>query len=121
MLTALSRTLACCSTGIRTSESAPWLYLGAAALAGYVLVPSKVKWVTVDIEKLAELAKHRQVVVTQKTAPAKGAIGPSLGKMVMGLLWKSAWAVAAQQLNQYFSPRPPSGPPHEPYRPSRGR
>ncbi len=89
-------------------QSAPWLCLGAAALAGYLLVPSKVRWVTVDLEKLAELAKHRQVVVTDRAAPAKGSAGPSLGKMAVDLLWGVGLALAKQQLNQFLSPRPPS-------------
>ena len=91
-------------------QSAPWLYLGAAALAGYLLVPSKVQWVTVDVEKLAELAKHRQVVVTDRAAPAKASVGPSLGKIAFNLIWQAALALGKQQLNQFLSPRtPPQG------------
>ena len=87
-------------------QKAPWLCLGAAAVTGYLLVPSKSKSVTVDLEKLIELAKHRQVTVTEQAAPAKGA-GPTLGKMVLDLLWRTALAVATQQLNQILTPREP--------------
>jgi len=93
-------------------QKAPWLCLGAAAVTGYLLIPSKSKSVTVDLEKLIELAKHRQVTVTEQSAPAKGA-GPTLGKMVLNLLWRTALYVATQQLNQILTPREPSsGPPH---------
>jgi hypothetical protein len=103
-------------------ESAPWLFLGAAALAGYLVVPAKAHHVTVDIEKLAELARHRQVVVTEH-AEAKGA-GSSLAKMALDLLWRTVLAVGTQQLNQFLSPRPDSpGPSPAPGTagPSRGR
>jgi hypothetical protein len=93
-------------------QKAPWLCLGAAALTGYLLIPSKSKSVTVDLEKLLELAKHRQVTVTEQAVPAKGA-APTLGKMVVGLLWRTALSVATQQLNQILTPLgPTSGPPH---------
>jgi hypothetical protein len=93
-------------------QKVPWLCLGAAALTGYLLIPSKSKSVTVDLEKLLELAKHRQVTVTEQAVPAKGA-APTLGKMVVGLLWRTALSVATQQLNQILTPRgPTSGPPH---------
>jgi hypothetical protein len=92
-------------------QKAPWLFLGAAAVTGYLLIPSKSKSVTVDIEKLLELAKHRQVTVTEQAAPAKGA-APTLGKMALNLLWRTALSVATQQLNQILTSRePPSSPP----------
>lgn len=90
--------------------SAPWLFLGGAALAGYLLVPTKARHVTVSIDDLAALAKQRQVVVKDHAGPAKGSAGSNLTQMVMGLLWKAVLAVATQQLNQFLSSRPPSGP-----------
>lgn len=103
-------------------ESAPWLFLGAATLAAYILVPSKVRWVTIDIEKLADLAGKRQVVVKEQTGPAKASAGSGLSKLVLGLLWRAALAVASQQINRYMSPRPqPGGPSPGPGRPSPGR
>jgi hypothetical protein len=101
-------------------ESAPWLFLGAAAFAGYMLVPSKVRHVTIDLDKLADLAKHRQVVVKQ-AGSANGSADSGLSKMVMGLVWRTALAVASQQLNRYFSSRPQSGTSPDSGRPSPGR
>jgi hypothetical protein len=92
-------------------RSAPWLCLGAAALTGYVLIPSKARTVTVDLEKLAELAKHRQVVVTDRAGPAKASAGAGLGKMAFDLLWRTALSVGMQQLNRYLTPRPHSSDP----------
>jgi hypothetical protein len=102
-------------------ESAPWLCLGAAALAGYLLVPSKVRWVSVDVEKLAELARNRRVVVTDQAGAAGRSAGSSLTKMVMDLAWRTALAVASQQLKKYLSPRPPSSGQSPSVRPSSGR
>src|SRR5580692_11548240 len=42
---------------------APWLCLGAAALAGYLIVPSKPKVLSPSPEQLVELAKHSRVTV----------------------------------------------------------
>jgi len=89
-------------------ESSPWLCLGAAALAGYLLVPSKVRTTQVDLEQLIELAKHHQVVVSDQPVAAKATAGPTLSKVVMNLVWRAALAVATQQLNQFLSPRPDS-------------
>jgi hypothetical protein len=89
-------------------ESAPWISLGAAALAGYLLVPSKVRTTQVDLEQLIELAKHRPVVVSDQPAPAKGMAGPAISKVVMNLVWRAALALATQQLNQFLSSRPNS-------------
>jgi hypothetical protein len=92
-------------------ESAPWLCLGAAALAGYLLVPSKVRTTQIDLEQLIELAKHRQVVVSDQPVPAKGSAGPALSKVVMNLVWRTALAVATERLNQFLSSRPNSTSP----------
>jgi hypothetical protein len=91
-------------------RSAPWLCLGGAALAGYLIIPSKVRSITVDLEHLAKVAKHRQVVVTDRGVQAKETVGSSLGKVAAGILWKAALAVAMQHLNQFMSPRPPHSP-----------
>jgi hypothetical protein len=90
-------------------RSAPWLCLGGAALAGYLIIPSKTRTITVDLNHLAQAAKHRQVVVTDQKVQNKETVGSSLAKMAAGMLWKAALAVAMQQLNQMISPRnPPS-------------
>jgi hypothetical protein len=91
-------------------RSAPWLCLGGAALAGYLIVPSKARSVSVDLQHLAEAAKHRQVLVTDRGVQAKETVGSSLAKVAAGILWKAALAVAMQQLNQFLSPRPPGSP-----------
>jgi hypothetical protein len=106
-------------------RSAPWLYLGGAALAGYLIVPSKVRMVTVDLAHLAQAAKQRQVVVTDRGVRTKETVVSSLAKAAAGIVWRAALAVAMQQLNQFLSPRPvesprgqsPSGKP----RPATGR
>jgi hypothetical protein len=95
-------------------RSAPWLCLGGTALAGYLILPSKVRSVTVDLEHLAKVAKNRQVVVTDRGVNAKETVGSSLTKVAAGILWKAALAVAMQQLNQFLSPGPPQSPRAQP-------
>lgn len=90
-------------------RSAPWLCLGAAAVAGFLVVPSKVKWMTVDLAHLAEAAKDRQVVVTDRGAKEKESIGSSMTKTIAGFAWRTLLAVATQQLKQYLSQQPPRG------------
>jgi len=45
---------------------APWLSLGAAAALGYLVIPSKPRYVRPDLSQLAELAKHHELVVTDR-------------------------------------------------------
>jgi hypothetical protein len=86
---------------------APWLCLGAAALAGYLVMPSKPKVVTPTPEQLAELAKHARITLdgTGPQAQAKS-VGKELAGVALGLLVKAGLAVATQQFNQFMN-RPP--------------
>jgi hypothetical protein len=86
---------------------APWLCLGAAALAGYFVIPSKSKIVSPTPEQLAELAKHARVTIGE-TGPQQKTktLGRELAGMALGMLLRGGLAVATQQLNQFIN-RPP--------------
>jgi len=89
---------------------APWLCLGAAALAAYLVVPSKPKVVTPTPEQLAELAKHARVTIPKVEAPAKTkTLARELAGIAVGMLVRAGLAVATQQFNQIIN-RPPGSP-----------
>jgi hypothetical protein len=86
---------------------APWLCLGAAALAGYLVIPSRPKVVKPSPDQLAELAKHSHVSVTDTGTQQKAkSLGRELAGVALGLLVRAGVSVATQQLNQFFN-RPP--------------
>jgi hypothetical protein len=86
---------------------APWFCLGAAALAAYLVVPSKPKVVTPSPEQLAELAKHAHVTFAESGSQQKAkSLGRELAGVAIGLLVRGGLAVATQQFNQFIN-RPP--------------
>jgi hypothetical protein len=86
---------------------APWLCLGAAALAGYLIVPSKPKVLSPSPEQLVELAKHSRVTVADTSVRQKTkSLGRELAGVALGLLVRAGMSVATEQLNQFFN-RPP--------------
>lgn len=89
---------------------APWLCLGAAALAAYLVVPSKSKVVSPTPEQFAELAKHARVTLADTGPQAKvKSLGRELAGVALGMLVRAGLSVATQQFNQFIN-RPP-GPP----------
>jgi hypothetical protein len=91
---------------------APWLCVGAAALAGYLIVPSKPKVVSPTPQQLADLAKHSRVTIPEGGVQAKAkSLGRELAGVALGLLVRAGMSVATQQFNQFMN-RPPG--PSEP-------
>jgi len=85
----------------------PWLCLGAAFLAGYLVVPSKPKVVSPTPEQLAELARHSRVTIPEGGVQAKAkSLGRELAGVALGMLVRGGLAVATQQFNQFIN-RPP--------------
>jgi len=84
-------------------RSYPWLCLGAAAAAGYLLVPSRVQVFKPDPQTLAELVRQQQVAVKAEVQPQPpaGLIG-GLVNMAAGVALQGAMAIASQQLNQFL-------------------
>jgi hypothetical protein len=81
----------------------PWLCVGAAAAAGYLLVPARVTVVRPDRRDLAELIRQHQVAVKAevKPNPSPGILG-SLINLAAGAALQGAMAVASYQLDQIF-------------------
>ena len=85
----------------------PWLCLGAAALAAYLVVPSKAKVVSPSPEQLAELSKHARVTLADLGhEPKAKSLGRELAGVALGLLVRAGLSVATQQFNQFMN-RPP--------------
>src|SRR5262245_12569546 len=87
----------------------PWLCVGAALAAGYLIVPQRAVVIKPDAEALIELAKrHKLVVKTEEGPPQKKR--RSLLADLMGLaaatLLQSGLKVATNQLSQVIAPQP---------------
>jgi len=81
---------------------APWLSLGTAAALGYLLIPSKPRYVRPDLSQLAELAKHHDLVVTDRgeKKQEQASMTSSLVKMATGTLLRAGLGVLGRHVNQ---------------------
>lgn len=80
----------------------PWVWLGAAAVAGFVLVPPKRKTATLDQAALAELARRREIVVAAPgTSTSEWAVS-SLARIATSALIRAAIAIAGKHLNRFI-------------------
>jgi len=90
----------------------PWLCVGAALAAGYLIVPQRAVVLRPDAEALVELArKHQLVVKTNEGAGQRkrgGLLAQLLGLAAATLL-QSGLKLATNQLSEAFSP---DGHPH---------
>ena len=79
----------------------PWLCLGAAAAAGYLLVPPRMHVIRPDADDLAKLVRQHQIALKTevKPQPAPSLLGRLVG-MAAGALLQGAVAVASGQMNQ---------------------
>lgn len=84
-------------------QTYPWLCVGAAVAAGYLLVPSKVHVVRPDRRELEDLIRQHQVAVKAevKPRPSTGILG-SLFNMAAGAALQGAMALASHQVDQLF-------------------
>jgi hypothetical protein len=89
----------------------PWICVGAAAAAGFFIVPSKPVVVKPSQKDLIELAKEHKLFVDTKPQPMKkpGLVG-SLAGMAAGAIAQGAMALASHHLDQFLkglTERPP--------------
>ncbi len=93
-------------------QTYPWLCVGAAAAAGYLLVPPRVNVVRPDARELADLVRQHQLALKAelKPKPASGILG-SLVNMVAGAALQGAMAVASYQLDQLIKGWKAASPP----------
>jgi len=84
----------------------PWLCVGAALAAGYLIVPQRAVVLRPDAEALVELArKHQLVVKTNEGPPQKkrGGLLAQLLSLAAATLLQSGLKVATNQLSEAFS------------------
>lgn len=98
----------------------PWLCLGAAAAAGYFLIPQRAQIIRPDADGLIELAKRNKLVVkmdgTGEQKPKQGFVAGLVGLAASTLL-QGGLAIATKQLSQaldaYTQPPPRREPLHD--------
>ena len=90
----------------RYVKAYPWLCLGTALAAGYLIVPQRAVVVRPDAEALLELAKrHKLVVKTEEQAALKkrGGLFSQVISLAAAALLQGGLRVATNQLSQAFS------------------
>jgi len=99
--------LAASARGLRDWQayvrSYPWLCLGAAAAAGYFLVPSRMMVIRPDTASLLELAKQQKLVVKMDQIAQKPSMVRSLAGMAAGTLMQVGMALVTKQMNQFLA------------------
>jgi hypothetical protein len=82
----------------------PWLCVGGALAAGFLLVPQRAVIVRPDAEGLIELAKRNKLVVKMdQTAPTpkkRGGLFAELVSLAAGTLLQGGLKIVSQQLTQ---------------------
>jgi hypothetical protein len=84
----------------------PWLCVGAALAAGYLVVPQRAVVLRPDAEALVELArKHKLVVKTNEGPPQKkrGGLFAQLLGLAAATLLQSGLKIATNQLSEAFA------------------
>src|SRR5438094_9582861 len=84
----------------------PWLCVGAAVAAGFLIVPQRATILKPDAEALIELArKHKLVVKTDEGAPPKkrGGLLAQLLSLAAATLLQGGLKVATSQLTDAFA------------------
>lgn len=96
----------------------PWLCLGAAAAAGYFLIPQQAQIIRPDADGLIELAKRNKLVVKmdggESTKPKPGFLA-GLAGLAASTLLQGGLAIATKQLSEALEAyQHPPPPPREP-------
>jgi hypothetical protein len=90
----------------------PWICLGAAAAAGYFVVPVRAQVIRPDAKDLLEFAKHQKIVVKMDQPNSSPGIVGSLVRLAAGSLLQGGLAIVSQQFDQFLKqsrePRPVS-------------
>src|SRR5262245_47445741 len=84
----------------------PWLCVGAALAAGYLIVPQRAVVLRPDAEALIELARKHQLVVKTSEGPAqekRGGLVAQLLGLAAATLLQSGLKFATNQLSEAFS------------------
>lgn len=85
----------------------PWVCLGVAAAAGFILVPSRTHIVRPDAKELAAWAKSQKLVIepASQAKPRTSIVG-TLGSMAANALLQGGLAVLRNYVTGLTTPRP---------------
>jgi len=84
----------------------PWLCVGAALAAGYLIIPQRSVVLRPDAEALVELARKHQLVVKTNEGPAqkkRGGLLAQLLSLAAATLLQGGLKIATNQLSEAFS------------------
>ncbi len=84
----------------------PWLCVGAALAAGYLIVPQRAVVLRPDAEALVELARKHQLVVKTNEGPAqkkRGGLLAQLLSLAAATLLQSGLKIATNQISEAFT------------------
>jgi len=84
-------------------RSYPWVCLGAAAVVGYFVVPSRMMVIRPDAASLLELAKQKKLTVKMDQFSQKPSLVRSLLGMAAGTLMQAGVALVTKQVNEYLA------------------
>jgi hypothetical protein len=90
----------------------PWLCVGAAVAAGFLIVPQRSVLIKPDAEALIELARrHKLIVKTDEgtTKKKRGGLFAELLGLAAATLLQGGLKVASSQLSHVFSPHHSNG------------
>ena len=76
-------------------RSHPWLCVGAAAAAGFLILPKKTSSIKPDVEQLARLADKNRLIVSQAT---RGSTGSGLARAAALFLGRTLLRAAVSHL-----------------------
>lgn len=83
-------------------RSYPWLCLGIAVAAGYIVVPNRLHVVKPDPKDLVELVKAHQIRVNADVQQS-GGISNRIMNMAAGMIVQGALALLSGQLNNFLN------------------
>ncbi|MEQ9409776.1 MAG: hypothetical protein RIK87_18720 [Fuerstiella sp.] len=85
-------------------KRAPWISIGIAAAAGFMMVPRKLDLEIVDPSTIAKLLKqHRIVVESPLKAAAKAGLGSTLFGLISTTVLRAAIGVGSQRITELMS------------------
>jgi len=87
----------------RYVQAYPWTCLGAAALAGYLIVPTRTR-MQADPALIAELVKHQVAQQTSSAKPGAGLVSglvSGVASLALKGLLQGGIAILSKQLNRY--------------------
>jgi len=88
-------------------KHAPWISIGIAAAAGFMVVPRKLNMKTVDPDAIAKLAKqHRVVVESKPKAAAKAGLSSTLFGLISRTVLRAAIGIGTQRITELMSSQP---------------